>query len=275
MTFKSSPRPSNLGRDAERPSCVPRTELPMHVPIERDARSWRGHRGALRSTTALSGWFGTLPMLVVGAGMFGAGTAYANPEDGTVVSGDATIVQTSNTRLDIYQTSDQTMIDWRSFSIGADEHTNFYQPSSTSLAINRVTGNTTSEIFGRLTANGQIMLLNSNGILFGPNSRIDVASLTASTLDISYDDFVEGQFSFFGSSDSTASVVNQGTITVKDGGLVALVAPGVANQGVIVANLGRVTLASGNAFTLDFYGDQLISMTIDGAISTESTHINT
>ncbi len=73
----------------------PRTEFPMLIPIERDARSWRGHRGALRSTTALSGLFGTLPMLVVGAGMFGAGgTAYANPEGGTVVSGDATLVQT-------------------------------------------------------------------------------------------------------------------------------------------------------------------------------------
>ncbi|MCH7931652.1 MAG: filamentous hemagglutinin N-terminal domain-containing protein, partial [Proteobacteria bacterium] len=242
----------------------------MHVPIERDARSWRGDRGALRSTTALSGLFGTLPMLVVGAGMFGAGTAYANPEDGTVVSGSATIVQTSDTRLDIYQTSDQTMIDWRSFSIAAGEITNFYQPSSTSLAINRVTGNTISEIFGQLTANGQIMLLNTNGILFGPNSRIDVASLTASTLDISNDGFVEGQFSFFGSSDSTASVVNQGTITVKDGGLVALVAPGVANQGVIVANLGRVTLASGNAFTVDLFGDGLINLVADAKVVSQA-----
>ena len=96
------------------------------------ARERRG-RDALRSSTALSDWLGRLPALVMGASLVGAGTAQANPEDPTVVSGAATITNTSDTRLDIQQTTDRAIINWRAFSIAVDEHTNFDMPSSSSV----------------------------------------------------------------------------------------------------------------------------------------------
>ena len=92
----------------------------------------------------------------------------------------------------------------------------------------------------------------------------------ATTLDIADGDFTEGVFRFGGPSDSTASVVNRGTVTVADGGLAALVAPGVANEGLIAANLGQVTLASGNAFTLDLFGDGLINLTADAQVLSQA-----
>ena len=165
-------------------------------------------RDWLRSSTALSGCLAMLPAVLVVAGLLGAAPMYANPESGTVVAGSATIIETTPTRLDIIQTTGTVIIDWRSFSIGIDEHINFLQPSSTSLAINRVTGTTRSDIFGRLTANGRIMLLNPNGILFGPSAWIDVSALIATTLTVGDGDLMAGNFSFSGVSDSRASVVN-------------------------------------------------------------------
>ena len=58
-----------------------------------------------------------------------------------------------------------------------------------------------------------------------------------------------------------------GTITATSGGFAALVAPGVRNSGTITANLGTVTLASGNSFTLDFYGDKLITLGVGDQIA--------
>ena len=75
-----------------------------------------------------------------------------------------------------------------------------------------------------------------------------------------------GSNAFTISGNPSASIVNQGTITADKGGFAALVAPGVRNDGVIVANLGTVALASGNAFTLDLYGDSLIKLQPGDAI---------
>src|SRR5207244_3540063 len=106
-------------------------------------------------------------------------------------------------------------------SIGPGEITRFNQPSSSSAALNRVTGGDPSVILGQLSANGRILLINPNGVLFGAGSRIDVAGLIASTTNISNDDFMARRLNFsMPSSSPTASVVNRGTITVTDGGLV-------------------------------------------------------
>src|SRR5262249_4381075 len=103
------------------------------------------------------------------------GPAAGNPQGAVVMGGSAQIVQTSPSRLDINQTSNRAVIDWKSFSIGTGEQTNFVQPSATSLAVNRVTGDQASTIAGRLNANGQVVLANPNGILIERNSRIDAA----------------------------------------------------------------------------------------------------
>ena len=224
-------------------------------------------RNWLHSSTALTGWASALPIAVIGAGLIGATPAHANPEGANIVAGGITLDESTPKTLNIYQSTDKAIINWNSFSIKLDETTNFLQPSSSSITLNRVTGSTSSAILGTLTANGQIMLLNPNGILFGANSRIDVAGLVATTHDITDANFLNGQYDFSGATDSNATVVNEGAITIADGGLAAFVAPGVENSGTIYARLGRVTLAAGDAFTLDLYGDQLVSLAVDGTIA--------
>ncbi len=186
--------------------------------------------------------------------------AYANPEGGTVVVGDATISPIDDSTLEVDQGSDRVVIDWTSFSIDEGETVNFVQPDSSSIALNRVTGFEQSFINGVLTANGYIFLVNPNGIIFGASAFVDVGGLVASTADISNDDFMAGNFDFnIASPNDTAAIINEGMITVADTGLAALVAPTVRNTGIIVANLGTVGLAGARTFTLDFYGDGLFS----------------
>ncbi len=207
-----------------------------------------------------------LPPVLSGA-MFFSAQVPAGPTDGTVIIGDVDIVQSTPKHLDIIQGSDKVIIDWRLFSIDLDESVRFKQPSSTSIALNRVSGGTPSYILGRLTADGRIMLINPNGILFGKSAVVDVNSLVATTIDIEDEDFMEGHFHFDVEGETGGTVVNRGRITAAEGGLVALVAPGVKNSGVIVARLGRVALASGNSFTLDFYGDKLIQIGLDDEVA--------
>jgi filamentous hemagglutinin family protein len=190
------------------------------------------------------------------------------PQDGSVSTGQVEIQQPNVGNLNILQTSDRAVIDWRTFNIGASESVNFQQPSITSATLNRVTGGFTSEIAGRLTANGQVYLVNPNGILFTPTAKINVGSFLATTLDIQNIDFMQGQLRFRQIPGTLFSTVeNEGAITVADGGFAALVAPGVANRGVINAYLGSVVLGSGTEATLDFYGDGLFSFAVDPTVS--------
>lgn len=192
---------------------------------------------------------------------------FALPTDGQVVGGDAVIQQPSPNELVIQQSSDKTILHWEDFSIQSHEGVEFKQPSSSSTALNRVQGSKVSEILGRLVANGNIFLINPNGILFGQSARVDVNGLVASTSDIHDDDFMAGRFNFNIPSPKNAFVINKGQITAAEAGLVALVAPGVDNSGVIQAKLGKVTLASGEVFTVDLYGDELIQLEVDSEVA--------
>ena len=117
-----------------------------------------------------------------------------------------------------------------------------------------------SEILGTLTANGRVFLVNRDGILFGARRVVNTAGFLATTSDIKNADFMAGRYNFNIPGRPDASIVNMGTITATSGGFAALVAPGVRNSGTITAKLGTVALASGNSFTLDFYGDKLITL---------------
>lgn len=125
-----------------------------------------------------------------------AGQAHALPGDGAVVSGQADIQTPGPGQMLITQGSDRAIINWNSFSIGGGETVRFLQPGQNSLAVNRVTGNDPSQIFGTLTANGRIMLINPNGILFGQTSRVDVNSLVATTIDAPDERLLNGDFRF-------------------------------------------------------------------------------
>jgi filamentous hemagglutinin family protein len=196
-----------------------------------------------------------------------AGAAHAGPSGGTVSAGSASIAGDGTGHVTVTQTSDRAILDWNSFSIGTGESTRFIQPGSTSVAVNRVTGADPSSILGNLTANGRVVLINRNGIAFGKDATVDVGGLVATTADIDRQAFMAtGSLNFSGGSPS-ASVVNEGRITVRDAGLAALVAPRVRNSGTIVANLGRVALVAGTGFSVDFYGDGLVSFAPDGIVA--------
>ncbi|WP_313053687.1 MBG domain-containing protein [Pseudomonas lopnurensis] len=186
------------------------------------------------------------------------------PTGGSVVSGSASIAS-DGTAMTIDQASHKAVIDWSSFDIGAGNSVTFVQPSSASSALNRVTGGDASSLYGTLNANGQVYLINPNGILFGASAQVNVGTLVASTLDIANDDFERGRYAFQGNG-GNASVVNHGSLRAADGGAVALLGGTVSNQGVIVANRGTVALAAGNAVTLDFAGDGLLNVQVDEAV---------
>jgi filamentous hemagglutinin family protein len=188
--------------------------------------------------------------------------AYANPEGGVVTGGSATIT-TDGTRTDIVQTSSKAVIDWRSFDIGAGEHTQFHQPGASAIALNRINDYKPSQIDGLLTANGKIILINPNGVFFGAGAVVDVNSMLATTTGIDNNSFMENDvlhFNQLGNAD--ASIINEGSITAADAGLIGFVAPQVENRGVITAKLGKVQLASGETYTVDLAGDGLINLAV-------------
>ncbi|HEY7533738.1 MAG TPA: filamentous hemagglutinin N-terminal domain-containing protein, partial [Nitrospiraceae bacterium] len=175
----------------------------------------------------------------------------ALPSDGHVVAGQATIQHSTPTTLNIHQATDKAIINWNSFSIAANEAVRFYQPSIYSIALNRVIGLDPSVILGQLHANGRIFLINPNGILFGAGAQVNVGGLLATTLQIKDSDFMAGRYLFAQDPlKGLRSVVNKGEIRVSDQGFVYLIAPGVANDGVILANLGSVLLGSAQKATI-------------------------
>ena len=190
----------------------------------------------------------------------------ANPTGGTVAAGAATISSSGNV-LDITQTTNKAVIDWRGFDIAPNETTDFIQPSSSAMTLNRINSGSPSQIFGHLSANGNILILNPSGVLFGAGSQVDVNGLIATTAGISNQAFMAGgALSFNQPGNPTAAVINNGTITAADAGLVGLVAPNVINNGVITARLGTVQLASADSFVLDLYGDGLLNFGVSDAV---------
>ncbi|WP_339520388.1 YDG domain-containing protein [Pseudomonas proteolytica] len=206
--------------------------------------------------------------LILGGAILVPASALASglPTGGQVVLGSGQILTPDQQQMVINQTTQKLAIDWQSFNIGADKKVTFVQPGKDSVALNRVVGSDGSKIMGQLNANGQVFLVNPNGVLFGKGSSVDVGGLVASTLDITNSDFAAGNYKFQGKgSADNASVVNQGTLKAGDGGAVALLGGTVSNQGVIAAKLGSVALAAGNKVTLDFAGDGLLNVQVDEA----------
>jgi filamentous hemagglutinin family protein len=178
--------------------------------------------------------------IMAGSWLFAAVPLLANPTGGQVASGSASINTIPGT-VTVQQLSNQAVINWQSFSIGAGELTKFVQPSNTSAVLNRVLGGQTSLINGTLSANGQVYLINGNGILVGPGGRVNTAGFIGSTRDIADADFLSGKLHFTGSNSS--GVQNLGSIHAI-GGDVILIGKTVDNEGTLTAPQGHVGLAA-------------------------------
>jgi filamentous hemagglutinin family protein len=198
----------------------------------------------------------------------GLASALANPQGGQVVGGAAAIAGTGTSTVTVTQSSQNAVINWQSFNIGAGETTRFIQPNSSATILNRVTGDANpSQIFGTLTANGRVFVINPNGVLIGAGAVVNTAGFVASTHDIANADFMAGRYNFNIPGNPTASVVNLGSITATNSGFAALVAPGVRNSGTITATFGKIGLASANGFSLDLYGDKLITIGVSDSVA--------
>ena len=220
-----------------------------------------GH-GAVFLVSLLTYLLGIFPSMV-----------FALPKEPVVQSGSLKIETVSPKKMNIYQNTQKAIIDWNSFSISSNEHVDF-QLSQGGVTLNRITGNDPSNILGKLSSNGDLWVINPNGIFFGNNSQIDVRGLVATTANITNSNFLNNNYKFEIPSSYSNSIVNKGKITAAEGGLVALVAPGVQNLGVINARLGKVSLSSGKTFTLDLYGDQLINLGLNSKVLNQVTGMN-
>ncbi|MBT9371277.1 MBG domain-containing protein [Rhizobium sp. CSW-27] len=209
----------------------------------------------LSSSTALS--------LVLQVGLAPALPAHADPlPTGASVAAGQASVATSGTAMTVTQSSDKAIVNWNSFSVGSGYSVNFVQPDQTSAILNRVTGATTSTIAGSVTGNGQVYLINPNGIAITSGGSVKVGGgFVASTLDMKDEDFLSGKLSLEGNG-AAASVSNQGVITVGRGGYAALVGGTVSNDGVIAVPLGKVGLGSGEQATLDLSGDGFLQVAL-------------
>src|SRR6266516_3315008 len=206
----------------------------------------------------------------------GAAPAAGGPAGGTVVGGAGTIQGQGGPAVIVNQSSSSAIINWNTFNIGVNESVRFNQPGAASVVLNRVTGGLgPSEILGTLTANGRVFVINRDGILFGPGSVVNTAGFLATTHDIKNSDFMAGRYNFNIPGRPDASIVNQGRITATSGGFAALVAPGVRNTGTITATLGTVALVSGNGFTLDLYGDKLITLAVGDQVASKVIDVST
>ena len=211
----------------------------------------RARLALLLTTTALSS-----PLLI--------GSAHAQnlPTGGSVAAGSVAISQPSTRQLNLTQTGQSAVVNWQSFSIGQGSTVNIQQPNGAAAMLNRVTGSTPSSIAGSLTANGQVYLVNPNGIAITSTGVVNTGGgFVASTLGISDADFQSGKRSFYGNG-ASAAVSNAGLITVGRGGYAALIGGSVSNSGRILVPLGQVGLGSGERATLDFSGDGFLQVAL-------------
>ena len=191
------------------------------------------------------------------------------PTGGVVEAGQAVISQSANT-LNVDQTSQRAVVSWQSFDVARGNTVNFNQPNANASTLNRVNSASRSMIDGAINAAGQVIFVNPNGVVFGKGAEVNVGGLVATTMNIANDAFMNAKDSMAFEGGATGKIVNNGRITINDAkGFVALMAPEVKNEGVILAALSgqnSVALVSGQKVTLTFADRQLINVSVDASI---------
>jgi len=201
-----------------------------------------------------------LALLLVGAPCM----APAAPTGGVVASGVAAISQSGSpgqTTTTITQSSGQTSLNWQSFNISKGETVNFIQPSANAVAVNRIADVQGSQILGQLNANGQVWLINPNGLLFGKDAQVNVGALVASTLEMRDSGLSATTFS----GGSSAQITNLGNIQAAPGGYVALVGHQLDNQGIISTAQGTTMLGAGNTVRLQWGENKALGLEVQAS----------
>jgi filamentous hemagglutinin family protein len=190
-----------------------------------------------------------------------------------VTRGVAAAPATAGAHMTIRQESAKAVLNWNSFDIESGHRVTFSHPNAAAATLNKIGGNSPSEIRGLLESvardtggtGGAIYLVNRNGILFAEGAQVNVGGLVASSLDIADDLFENGLLSakqgtegakadpvFEWKGDdaqyatSLVEVETGATITTSQEGRVMLLAPRVVNAGRIVTPQGQAILAAGS-----------------------------
>ena len=153
---------------------------------------------------------------LVSAGTVATTVARAQPTNPAVTAGQATISTSPNSTV-VRQSTSKAIIQWQSFSIPSGDSVTFVQPGASAIALNRVTGGQASSIYGSLTANGQVWLVNPNGVLFGNGAQVNVAGLLATTSDIRDQDFLAGNYNFGFTEQTVFPEVDAAAVTFQQG----------------------------------------------------------
>ncbi len=210
-----------------------------------------------------------LPLLIALAAAAGGACAppalAQMPAGASVRAGDVSFSAAAANRTVVTQTSAKAVIDWRTFSVGVGNSVQFVQPSASAIVLNRVTGTQQSQIQGSLTGNGQLWLLNPNGVLIGAGGQISSAGFLGTTHALADSDFLAGKYRFAETTVPGAAVVNRGSITAASGGYAMLAGEQVRNEGLIQAHLGSVVLGGAKSYVMDIVGDKLLSFQITSA----------
>ncbi|EEU9452355.1 filamentous hemagglutinin N-terminal domain-containing protein, partial [Escherichia coli] len=199
------------------------------------------------------------------AGLGSPGMAAGLPAGGQVVAGSASIQKPSANQMNIHQNSQHAVLNWNSFDIGQGHTVQFYQPNSSSVALNRVVGGNESHIMGNLNANGRVFLVNPNGVLFGKGVSVNTAGLVATTRDVKNEDFMNGKYVFSGRK-GQGEVVNQGSLATTEGGFIVLAGDRVKNSGTLRTPGGRTVLAAVENVTLQLDNAGLTSVSVNGSV---------
>jgi filamentous hemagglutinin family protein len=227
--------------------------------------------GAARSTSArlviddAAQPLRAISLSILVALMVSPALAQTLPSGGVAVHGGAAFNTTQPNRLTVTTTngagSNHSAINWNSFSIGSGNTTNFVQPNAGSLSINRVVTNTPSQLFGTLSSNGKLVLVNQSGIAVGAGAVVDTAGFTASALAMSEADAVSGRLRFGGGSSANLTV--DGNIIAR-GGDVVLIAPSVdvAKTALVESQGGSVVLAAGQSVEVTGRGLEGITLQV-------------
>lgn len=168
-------------------------------------------------------------------------TVASNP---VVQAGSASVTGLGTPNVTVNQATQLAAINWTSLGNNTGDVLRFVQPSASAVALNRVVGADPSHFLGSLIANGSVIVINPNGVFFGPGSQVNVNGLIASSLNITDSNFLSGRYVFEGLP-SAGMVRNEGQITAGPNG-VYLLAPNVTNNGIITSPGGQIALGAGS-----------------------------
>mgnify|MGYP001101400887 CR=1 FL=1 len=167
----------------------------------------------------------------------------ALPEGSEVTRGQASMERAGQS-LSISQQSRRAVIEHDQFSIQAGERVSIEQPDAQSVLLNRVrAGGSMSEIYGALSANGQVFLVNPAGIVVGDQAQIDVGGLLLTTHALTDESFLSDHLQLNAHADAQRIAIS-GNIEVAPGSFVIVVAPSIEQTGRITAQFGQVSLVA-------------------------------